>query len=180
MDRVTRVLADRLAERRLDREPVGAVALRHQRTVERLAVDRTADLHEPTRAEQLGHVVHDHARPRTGVVALLKLSVELSHQHSSRRCRHRRSAECTTTMLVAAASSDLTRAETTPASCRARYARATWNCAAAPSRRRWHPPRACSSHPCGTTARSCSASAPTPKPSRAPARRPGYRCCTRG
>jgi hypothetical protein len=61
---------------------VGAVALRHQRALERHAVDRAADLHEPARAEELGHVAHHHARPRTWVVALVKLSVELS-QHDS-------------------------------------------------------------------------------------------------
>ena len=51
MDGVTRLLADRVTELRFDRQPVRAIALGHQRAVERLAVDHTADLHEPTRAE---------------------------------------------------------------------------------------------------------------------------------
>jgi hypothetical protein len=38
--------------------------------------------HEPTSAEELGDVIHHHARPRTWVVALVKLGVELS-QHDS-------------------------------------------------------------------------------------------------
>src|SRR5687767_15071837 len=79
MDGVARALADRLAELRLDGQPVRAVALRHERAVERLAVDRAADLHEPARAEELRRVVHHDARPRTWVVALLKPGVELSH-----------------------------------------------------------------------------------------------------
>ena len=45
VDGVARLFADRLSQRRLDREPVRAVALGHQRASERLAVDRAADLH---------------------------------------------------------------------------------------------------------------------------------------
>jgi hypothetical protein len=82
-DGVARLLADRLSQRRFDRQPVGAVALGHQRARERLTVDRSPDLHQPAGTEQLGHVVHQHARPRTGVVALLKLGVELSQHDSS-------------------------------------------------------------------------------------------------
>jgi hypothetical protein len=88
-DGVARLFADRLSQRRLDREPVRAVALGHQRARERLAVDRAADLHEPAGTEELGHVIHEHARPRTGVVALLKLGFELS-QHDSSDSRTRR------------------------------------------------------------------------------------------
>ena len=51
VDGVARLLADRLSQRRLDREPVRAVALDHQRAGERLAVDRAADLHEPAGTE---------------------------------------------------------------------------------------------------------------------------------
>jgi hypothetical protein len=65
MHGVARLFADRFAQARLDRQPVRAVALRHQRAVERLAVDRAADLHEPSRGEELCHVVHNDARPRT-------------------------------------------------------------------------------------------------------------------
>src|SRR5688572_2725845 len=82
MDGVARPLADRLAELRLDGQPVRAVALRHERALERLAVDRAADLHEPARAEELRRVVHHNARPRTWVVALLKPGGELS-QHDT-------------------------------------------------------------------------------------------------
>src|SRR3954454_1753533 len=82
VDGVARLLADRLAQLRPDGQPVRAVALRHQRAVERLAVDLAADLHEPARAEQLRHVVHHDARPRTRVVALVKLGVELSEHVS--------------------------------------------------------------------------------------------------
>src|SRR5687767_5052545 len=78
MDGVARLLADRLAELRLDGQPVRAVALWHERAVERLAVDRAADLHQPAPAEELGRVVHHDARPRTWVVALFKPCVELS------------------------------------------------------------------------------------------------------
>ena len=56
---------------------VRAVPLGHQRAVERLAVDHTADLHEPASAEQLRFVVDHDARPRTGVLAFLKVGVEL-------------------------------------------------------------------------------------------------------
>src|SRR5688572_5512322 len=82
MDGVARLLADRLAELRFDGQPVRAVALRHERAVERLAVDRAADLHEPARAEELRRVVHHDAGPRTWVVALLEPGVELS-QHDT-------------------------------------------------------------------------------------------------
>ena len=51
MDAVAGLLADLLAQRRLDREPVRAVAPGHQRADERLAVDRAADLHEAAGAE---------------------------------------------------------------------------------------------------------------------------------
>ena len=47
VDGVARLFADRLSQRRLDREPMRAVALGHQRASERLAVDRASDLHEP-------------------------------------------------------------------------------------------------------------------------------------
>src|SRR3954452_12404844 len=67
--RVARLLPNRLAELRLDRKSVRAVALRHQRAVKRLAVDRAADLHKPARAEELRRVVHHDARPCTYVVA---------------------------------------------------------------------------------------------------------------
>src|SRR4051794_19590667 len=93
VDGVARLLADRLPQRRLDRKPVGAVALGHERADERFAVDRSADLHEPAGAEQLSRVVHHHARPRTGAVTLLKLRVELS-EHGSQDSRTRRSEEC--------------------------------------------------------------------------------------
>src|SRR5215217_3606722 len=46
VDGVAGLLADRLTELGLDREAVRPVALRHQRAVERLAVDDAADLHE--------------------------------------------------------------------------------------------------------------------------------------
>jgi hypothetical protein len=69
VDGVARPLADRLAELRLDGQPVRAVPLRHERAVERLAVDHAADLHEPARAEELRRVVHHNARPRTRIVA---------------------------------------------------------------------------------------------------------------
>src|SRR5215204_3265613 len=49
MDGVARPLADRLAELRLDGQPVRAVPLRHERAVERFAVDRAAALDEPAR-----------------------------------------------------------------------------------------------------------------------------------
>jgi hypothetical protein len=52
MDGVARPFADRLAEH-FDGQPVRAVALRHQRAVERIAIDRAADLDEPARAEEL-------------------------------------------------------------------------------------------------------------------------------
>src|SRR4029450_8620315 len=68
------------------RQPGLAAPLLHERAVERLAVDRAADLHEPAGAEELRRIVHHHARPRTWVVALLKPGVELS-QHDSRHCR---------------------------------------------------------------------------------------------
>src|SRR5436190_15398542 len=78
MDGVARLLSDGLAEAGFHRQPVRTVALRHQRAVERLAVDHAADLHEPARAEKLRRVCHHDARPRTRVVALLKLGVELA------------------------------------------------------------------------------------------------------
>ena len=81
-DGVARLLADRLAQRGPHGQPVRAVALRHQRALERLAVDRAADLHEPARLEELGRVVHHDARPCTWVVALLELGVEFS-QHAT-------------------------------------------------------------------------------------------------
>jgi len=92
VDAVARLLANRLSQRRLDREPVRAVTLGHQRADERLAVDRTTDLHEPAGAEELRHVGHHHARPRAWVVALLKLGFELA-QHGSRDSRTKRIAE---------------------------------------------------------------------------------------
>ena len=70
-------------------QPMRAVALRHERAVERLAVDRAADLHQPARAEERGGVVHDDARPRTRVVALLKLGVELSQHDTETLSRDR-------------------------------------------------------------------------------------------
>src|SRR5206468_37130 len=76
-DRVARLLADRPAQLGPDGQPVRAVALRHQRAVERLTVDRAADLHEPTGAEQRRHVVQDDARPGSRVVALVERGVEL-------------------------------------------------------------------------------------------------------
>jgi hypothetical protein len=60
---------------------VRAVALRHQRAGERLAINRTADLHEPARPEELGHIVHHYARPRARVVALLNGHRTLSTRH---------------------------------------------------------------------------------------------------
>src|SRR3977135_616998 len=83
VDGVARFLADRLAQRRPDREPMRAVALRHQCAGERLAIDRTADLHEAAGTEELGHIVDHHARPCAWVVALLELGVELSQHDSS-------------------------------------------------------------------------------------------------
>lgn len=50
MDAVACLLADRLPQRRLDREPVGAITLGHQGTVERLAIDDPSNLHEPAGA----------------------------------------------------------------------------------------------------------------------------------
>src|SRR3954470_20872760 len=80
--RVAGLLADGLAQGRADREPVRAVALGHERAVERLAVDRAADLHEPAGVEELRHVVHHDARPCAGVVASLKLRAEFGdHAH---------------------------------------------------------------------------------------------------
>jgi hypothetical protein len=94
VDSVARLLADRLSQRRLYWEPVRAVTLGHQRARERLPIDRAADLHEPAGTEQLGHVIHQHARPRTWVIALLKLGVELS-QHDSPDSRTRRDSSPT-------------------------------------------------------------------------------------
>lgn len=67
-------------------ESVRAVALRHQRARKRLAIDGTADLDKPAGTEELEHIVDHHARPRTGVVALLKSAVELT-QHDPRDFR---------------------------------------------------------------------------------------------
>lgn len=54
MDAVACLLADRLPQRRLDREPVGAITLGHQGTVELAADERAAALvgeHERMRPE---------------------------------------------------------------------------------------------------------------------------------
>src|SRR5947209_14862880 len=82
-DGVAGLLANGLPQRRLDWEPVCPVTLRHQSAHERLTVDRTADLDKPSCTEELGHIADHHARPRTRVLALLKLRVELSQHGSS-------------------------------------------------------------------------------------------------
>src|SRR5205807_1558353 len=71
-DAVARFLRDGFADVRLDWQLVGAVAHRHERTDERMTVDRSSDLHEPSRAEELHGIGHDHIGPAALGRALLQ------------------------------------------------------------------------------------------------------------
>src|SRR4051795_7019845 len=78
VDGVAGLLADGLPQRRLYWQSVAAIALWHQRAGEGFAVDGPSDLHEPAGREPFRHVMDDHAGPRARIVALLKLSIEVS------------------------------------------------------------------------------------------------------
>src|SRR4051812_35157266 len=71
-DGVASRLADGRSDVGPDRELVRAVAERHERALERHAVDGAADLHETLRPEELSGIVHDYIGPCSLVVALLK------------------------------------------------------------------------------------------------------------
>lgn len=61
---------------------MGAVALRHQRPIELLTVNGTANLHNAPGSKQLRNVVQHDARPRTWVDPLLEPSIKLSYHAS--------------------------------------------------------------------------------------------------
>jgi catechol 2,3-dioxygenase-like lactoylglutathione lyase family enzyme len=71
-DGVARLLAQRLAELGGERQLVGAVAERHERATERLAVDGAGDLHQASRAEEVSGPVGDDVGPPTARGALLE------------------------------------------------------------------------------------------------------------
>jgi hypothetical protein len=83
VDRVSCLLADGGSQRGPHWQPVGTVALRHQRASERFAVDHTTNLDQTPGTEELVHIVDNNARPGTRVLSLLKGSVELFQHRGS-------------------------------------------------------------------------------------------------
>src|SRR3712207_1176955 len=83
--RVAGRLADDLADRGLDRELVRPVTERHERALERRAVDRAADLDQAPGPEELGRAVHDDVGPGACALALLQAGGELLQHGDSFR-----------------------------------------------------------------------------------------------
>src|SRR3954447_11948163 len=95
-DDVARLLADRPADLRLDRQLVAAVAERHERAAEGDPVDRAAHLDEPAGAEGVDGAGPDEVRVaaarRAPLQPLAELDVETAHapKTARRAANHRR------------------------------------------------------------------------------------------
>src|SRR5579863_6076005 len=77
VDRVSRLLAAGGPQSGPHRQPVGAVALCHERASERFAVDHGTNLDQTPGTEKLLNIVDNDARPGAWVVSLLEGGVEL-------------------------------------------------------------------------------------------------------
>jgi NAD(P)-dependent dehydrogenase (short-subunit alcohol dehydrogenase family) len=75
--RVPCTFSDRMLKVGLDRQLVRSVAKCHERTLERLMIDRTADLHQTTCSEKLHRVGHHDIRPPALARTLLQRGAEL-------------------------------------------------------------------------------------------------------
>src|SRR6266545_3409620 len=81
---LSRLLADHLADLGLDRQLVPAVPEGHERTLERVAVDGAADLHQTSRAEVLDRLGPD----EIGVSALVRTLLQAGGELLVQRCVH--------------------------------------------------------------------------------------------